>query len=133
MIYLNQEVQSIFNVDPDLVVDYKRICDRFLISMRHNLTKQLIAYGVYYDLQQINNTYFVMIDKLLNGLYEDVSYLDKDYAEYVKWCNTFLKNSENIVPDNIHKLVEDDINSMQLALNKLIYILKNFCIVEDAK
>lgn len=133
MIYLNQEVQSIFNVDPDLVVDYKRICDRFLISMRHNLTKQLIAYGVYYDFQQINNTYFVMIDKLLNGLYEDVSYLYKDYAEYVKWCNTFLKNSERIVPDNIHKLVEDDINSMQLALNKLIYILNNFCIVEDAK
>ena len=133
MIYLNQKVESIFTVDPDLVVDYKRICDRFLISMKHNLTKQLISYKVYYDLQQVNNSYFVMIDKLLNELYEDVSYLDKDYAEYVKCCNTFLKNSERIVPDNIHDLVEDDINSMQLALNKLIYILKNFCIVEETK
>ena len=133
MIYLNQEVESIFTIDPDLVVDYKRICDRYLISMKHNLTKQLIPYKVYYDLQQVSNSYFVMIDKLLKGLYEDVSYLDKDHADYIKWCNTFLKNSERIVPDNIHDLVEDDINSMQLALNKLIYILKNFCIVEEAK
>ena len=131
MIYLNRDVKSIFNVDQDLLVDYKRICDRYLINIRRNLTKQLVFYKVYCDLQYVDNSFFVIIDKLLNDLYTGIDQLDKDYSVLIKYCNTFLKNSERIVPNNIHDLVEKDIKSLQLAMDKLIYILKNFCISED--
>jgi hypothetical protein len=127
MIYLNREIESIFNVDQDLVIDYKRVCDRYLVNIRRNLSKQLVFYKVYYDLQQVNNSYFEIIDKLINELYEYVADLDKDYSVFIRNCNTFLKNSENIIPQNIHYLVDSDIKSIQLSLDKLIYIIKNFC------
>lgn len=133
MIYLNREIESAFKVDPDLVADYKVICDRYLVNIRRNLTKQLIFYKVYYDLQQVNNAYFLIIDKLLNGLYENIESLKKDNSDFVKCCNVFVKSSTTVVPENVMDLVDADIDRLKLAMNKLIYILENYCLQPEEK
>lgn len=127
MIYLNRKPVSIFKVDHDLVVDYKRACDELLINIRRNLTKQLIIDKVYYDLQQVNNSYYNIIYKLLNDLYEDSSSLDSDYKDFISTVNVFIKNCEAVVPNNVNILVVKDIDRLKLSLEKLIYILKNIC------
>lgn len=133
MIYLNREIKSAFNVDPDLVVDYKSVCDRYLVNIRRNLTKQLVFYKVYYDLQQVNNSYFAMIDKLMNEEYEFIEQLNKDYAKFVNCCTVFERNSRTIVPDNVMELVEKDVDKLKLAVDKLLYIVKNLCLCSEEK
>lgn len=127
MIYLNREVQSVFQINQDLVLDYKRACDRILVNIRRNLTRQLIFYKVYCDLQEVYNSYYVIIDKLTNELYESVEDLRKDYAVLTKYARTFIRNSTTIVPDTIHEIVSGDIDDFLLTMDKLIYILENFC------
>lgn len=127
MIYLNREVQSVFQINQDLVVDYKRTCDRILVNIRRNLTRQLIFYKVYCDLQEVYNSYYVIIDKLINELYESVEDLRRDYADLTKYSKAFIRNSTTIVPENIHEVVSDEIDQFLLAMDKLIYILENYC------
>jgi hypothetical protein len=127
MIYLNREPVSVFKIDPDLVVDYKVICDEILVNIRRNLSRQLIFYKVYYDLQQMYNGFFSIFDKLLNNLYEDSSVFNKDVSDFKGLCNVLLKNSENIIPENIHNLVDSDIKKLLLTIDKLVYIINNYC------
>ena len=127
MIYLNRESVSVFKIDPDLVVDYKVICDEILVNIRRNLSRQLIFYKVYYDLQQMYNGFFSIFDKLLNNLYEDSSVFNKDVSDFKGLCNVLLKNSENIIPENIHNLVDSDIKKLLLTIDKLVYIINNYC------
>jgi hypothetical protein len=133
MIYLNREIKSAFNVDPDLVVDYKSVCDRYLVNIHRNLTKQLVFYKVYYDLQQVNNSYFAIIDKLMNDEYEFIEQLNKDYAKFVNSCTVFERNSRTIVPENVMELVEKDVEKLKLAVDKLLYIVKNLCLCPEEK
>lgn len=127
MIYLNREPVSVFKIDPDLVVDYKVICDEILVNIRRNLSRQLIFYKVYYDLQQLYNGFFSIFDKLLNNLYEDSSVFNKDVSDFKGLCDVLLKNSENIIPENIHDLVDSDIKKLLLTIDKLVYIINNYC------
>lgn len=132
MIYLNREIKSVFQINQDLVVDYKRTCDRILVNIRRNLTRQLIFYKVYCDLQEVYNSYYVIIDKLINELYDSSEDMRKDYAVLTKCCKAFIRNATTIVPENIHEVVSDEIDQFLLAMDKLIYILENYCeITED--
>ena len=68
MILLNQEVVSPIKIDKDLVMTYKHEGDRYLVAINHNLTKQLVSYLVYYDLQQVNNAFFLILKNLRLGI-----------------------------------------------------------------
>ena len=127
MIYLDRKPVSVFKVDHDLVIEYKRTCDGLLINIRRNLTKQLIIDKVYYDLQQVNDSYYNIIYKLLNDLYDEASKLDNDYKDFVSTSNVFVKNCEAVVPDGVKPLVIKDVDRLKLAMQRLIYILENIC------
>lgn len=127
MIYLNREPVSIFRVNQDLIIEYKSICDRYLINIRRNLTKQLIPDKVYYDLKMVLNSYGTIINNLLNSRYESLEHLKKNISEFSSSCNVFLKNSDTIIPENVHNLVDDDLKRLKLSVNKLLYIIENFC------
>jgi hypothetical protein len=127
MIYLDRKPVSVFKVDHDLVIEYKRTCDGLLINIRRNLTKQLIIDKVYYDLQQVNDSYYNIIYKLLNDLYDEASKLDSDYKNFISTSNVFVKNCEAVVPDGVKQLVIKDVDRLKLAMQRLIYILENIC------
>ena len=131
MIYLTNHIDSAFDIDNDLVADYKITCDQYLVNVRRNLTRQLVFYKVYNYLQKVNNTYFVIIDKLMNNQYESLEQLKKDYSEFEKECNSFIKNCETVIPENIINRVKKDIDKLRLAMNKLLYIAENICLKSE--
>lgn len=131
MIFLNKEKEQIISIDEDLVLNYKHEGDLFLVSIHHELTKQLISYLIYYDLQQVDNDFFKIIKNLIEGNYTDISQLRNQYSEFTKSCNTFLKGCENIENENVYNSVSKSIEGLKLCVQKLIYIVENFCYLEE--
>lgn len=127
MIFLNNTQHSVFNINKDLLTDYKVQGDRRLVSIKRNLSKQLVYYILYTELQKVNNYYFNIIDKLMCDKYTDISQLKKDYASFNQVCKSFLKSCEGFITDDVILSVQNDVNKLTLLIDKLIYILENIC------
>lgn len=131
MIFLNKEEEQIISIDPDIVLNYKHEGDMYLVNIQHELTKQLISYLVFYDLQKVNNSFFKLIQNLSEGNYFDIVDFRNDYAEFIKCCKTFLKGCEGIEEVGVYDSVKESIDKLQLSIQKLVYIIENFCYLED--
>ena len=131
MILLNHEEPSFFRIDKDLVKRYKREGDLCLISIRHEMTKQLVSYKVYFDLQKINNMFYRIIKGLYRSEYDNISQFQNDYSEFEKRCKTYIKNCNGELPELVHDSIMKDINSLQLLMQKLKTICIDFCQQEE--
>jgi hypothetical protein len=131
MILLNQEVVSPIKIDKDLVMTYKHEGDRYLVAINHNLTKQLVSYLVYYDLQQVNNAFFLILKNLVKGYYETIDDFRADYADFIKKCDLFLKSCDDNIPEGVSGITCKKIDSLKLAVQKLSYIVENICLMEE--
>lgn len=128
MIFLNREESSVFKIEKDLVVDYKRTGDQYLVSIYHELTKQLIPYTVYNDLQKVDNYFYLIIKGLLYEEYTDIEKFRENYSIFVKKCDIFLKNSkESFLTDDNMKVCDFYIDKLKLLMQKLMYIAENIC------
>lgn len=127
MIFLNKEEESVFNIDRDLVVDYKRTGDRYLVSMYHELTKQLIPYTIYNDLQKVDNYFYLIVKSLLHDEYTKLSEMQDSYSQFIRYCDIFIKNCSGRVPDSSYDVCEFFIDKLKLLMNKLTYIAENIC------
>ena len=127
MILLNKEIVSVINIDKDLVVTYKTTCDRYLINIHRELTKQLVDYIVYYYFQEMENMFGKIIDNLLNGLYDDIDVYYADKEEFSKWVTTFVKSLEGAVFDTTYEKVINYTDRLDLEMNKMYYIIENVC------
>lgn len=128
MIFLNREESSVFKIEKDLVVDYKRTGDQYLVSIYHELTKQLIPYTIYNDLQKVDNYFYLIIKGLLYDEYTDIEKFRENYSIFVKKCDIFLKNSkESFLTDDNMKVCDFYIDKLKLLMQKLMYIAENIC------
>lgn len=128
MIFLNREESSVFKIEKDLVVDYKRTGDQYLVSIYHELTKQLIPYTIYNDLQKVDNYFYTIIKGLLYEEYTDIEKFRENYSIFVKKCDIFLKNSkESFLTDDNRKVCDFYIDKLKLLMQKLMYIAENIC------
>lgn len=131
MIFLNKEVASIFKVNPDLIATYKTQGDRYLVDIKRCLSKQLVYYILYTDLQKVNNFYFRIMDKLLKGEYTELYSLKEDYAAFQKVEKSFLKGCEGFIDTTVMESVKKDIDSLDIIIQRFIYILENICYDES--
>ena len=127
MIFLSTtDNEQTFSIDRDLVITYKRTGDRYLVALYHELTKQLISYTIYYDLQQVDNSFYRIIKGLLAD-YENLDNVSNDYSILVRDCNTFVKNCSGSVSDSVYEVVTVYIDKLKLLMEKLVYIANNIC------
>lgn len=131
MIFLNIKEDPVVIIDKDLVLNYKHEGDLHLVSIKHNLTKQLVAYKVYWYLQQVNNSFYKIIKALAKQEYTDLTQFRDDYSEFVKNCNTFIKNCEGNVSDRVFNKVQKSLDKLKLSVQKLVYIAENICSSEE--
>ena len=131
MIYLNKVEEPNIVINQDLVIEYKEEGDIYLVNVKRNMSKQTVGYTHYQTLQKINNSFYFIIQGLLEDKFENVTKLKDAYRKLVVNCNTLIKNISNLLPDNIYNAICEDIDSLQLMMEKLIYIVENFCFVED--
>ena len=133
MILLNQEEVSPIKIDKDLVMTFKHEGDRYLVAINHNLTKQLVSYIVYYDLQQVTNSFFLILKNLVKGYYDTIDDFRSDYSDFINKCDLFLKSCEDNIPDGVSKITCKKIDSLKLSVQKLSYIVENICLMEESK
>lgn len=131
MILLNQEESTFFKIDKDLVKRYKREGDIYLIAIKHEMTKQLVSYKVYFDLQKINNMFYRIIKSLYRSEYYNLSQFENDYSEFEKRCKTYIKNCNGELPETVYDCVIKNINRLQLLMQKLKTICIDFCQQEE--
>lgn len=131
MIFLNKEEPSVISIDKDIVVDYKRESDLYLINIKRSLTRQLVFYGVYTGLNKLNNSFYKIISGLLNDEYKDMQTFRDDYKAFSVTCSEFIKECENYVDDDVLESVSYEVNCVDLIIKKLIAIVENFCVSED--
>lgn len=131
MIYLNKVEEPNIVINQDLVIAYKEEGDIYLVNVKRSMTKQLVGYTHYQTLQKINNSFYFIIQGLLEDKFENVTALKDAYRKLVVNCNTLIKNISNLVPDDIYNAVCEDLDSLQIMMEKLVYIAENFCFTED--
>jgi len=131
MIYLNKVEEPNIVINQDLVIEYKEEGDIYLVDVKRSMSKQPVGYTHYQTLQKINNSFYFIIQGLLEDKFENVTKLKDAYRKLVVNCNTLVKNISNLLPDNIYNAICEDIDSLQLLMEKLIYIVENFCFTED--
>lgn len=132
MIFLNQTEPSVITIDPDLVVNYKRESDLYLINIRRTLTRQLVYYKIYYYLQKVNNSFFKIISSLLEEKYTDRGMFLKDKTTFYNDLTVFLKSCDNLVRDSVYESIEYDVNALKLIIEKLTKIIEDFCMEDKA-
>ena len=128
MIFLNRQEESVVTVDKDLVLDYKRAGDEYLIDIKRELSKQLVYYILYTDLQQVYNAFGCIINKLLNEEYTEESQITKDNTDLSRCCASFLKGCEGFVTEFVLEKVKKDVDALLLCIKKLMYIIENLCV-----
>lgn len=131
MIFLNREEQSVIKIDPDLVIDYKRESDLYLVNIKRSLTKQLVYYKVYYELNKVNNAFYAIIDGLLNEKYTKVQDFRNDVKDFSSAVNVFLRTCTDIIEEHVFDLVKADTDAVDLIIKKLVSIVENYCMKSE--
>lgn len=132
MIFLNaQEVKHLF-VDEDLVIKYKKRSDVYLIDIKRELTKQPVYYKIYEYYQNLCNTFYAIIEQLLDGTCETESDLRAISEEFYKACTSFIKQCESIISERSYDFVCKCVENLKMVIDKIVYISCNYCFdVED--
>jgi hypothetical protein len=127
MIFLNHEEEPVVTINKDMVLDYKQTGDDCLVGIKRELSKQLVYYILYTDLQEVNASFGTIIEKLLDNKYLDVRDLDKDIAKLDKNCKALLKSCDGFVEEYVIENVKIWVDRLLLCVSKLKYILDKFC------
>lgn len=127
MIVLNRELHPIFNIDPDYVLTYKKECDVHLGAMKHQLSKQLIDYKVYYHLQKVYNDFYKIIKGLLEETYEDIKTWNEDKKNLELDLKTFVSSMKGPVPQKVQDRVLNHVDMFQTEMNKFYNVLQTIC------
>ena len=112
-----------------MALDYKKTCDSYLVDIRRNMTKQLLDYRLYTPLKELYNTYGKLILGIANGTYVDMKEFDTDCGLFTHAAKDFAQDIKNRVSEDMYTKICYDVDCVQKSIDKLIYILKNFCYV----
>lgn len=125
MIKLYNQKDSPLRVNIDLVNEYKRQADTYLLDMRRELTRALVDYIAFRDLQLVNNSFFDIVDKLLNQEFTCLSELRDSNQKLVVTLETFLKVCKQSVEANIYTPINISARKFILTVHKLIQIIES--------
>lgn len=127
MIVLNRELHPIFNIDPDYILTYKKECDVHLGAMKHQLSRQLIDYKVYFHLQKVYNAFYQIIKGLLEETYEDIKTWNEDKKNLELELKTFVSSMKGTVPEKVQDRVLKQVDMFQTEMNKFYNVLQTIC------
>lgn len=126
MITINQITDTPIRIDFDLLRSYKRQGDIYLSNIRREMTKQLLVYTIYDTLQDMYNSYYVIIGGLLEKRYRNISELLKDEKSFNKQVDVFIEELKLIAPEYVCKCVIGDCKNVVLVITKLIAIVQEY-------
>lgn len=131
MIILGYKEPPIFKINHDIVLEYKRICDTYLVNIRRNMTRQCVDFRLYGPMNKVFNSYGNIIESLLEDKYTDIREFEADYRRLEQSCNDYKKDADIQLVGFVYSNVCEELDMLVLAMNKLKYIIDNFCMQEE--
>lgn len=111
-------------INKKLLYEYKEVGDSCLVNIKRELTRSLVDYKVFQQLQQINNGFFVIVDYLDCEHYFKVAEVIQDKNRLVNTINEFLKPCKSYLALDIYESIFDSCQELINTINKLIKIVQ---------
>lgn len=125
MISLSYNVSDTYiKINTHMLDKYKDECDAYLINMKRELTRCLVDYHMFRELQSINNGFFKIINGLYNQKYTHISELIDDKHKLHNNCDVFIKHCKSILPKHIYDSIFNNCQKLNLNMIKLVEIAR---------
>lgn len=111
-------------VNPNLLQAYREQCDIYLVNLKRELTRGLVDYKLFQQLQQINNDFYVIIDYMENEHYTYIKEVEDDKHKLVVDMQLFVKDCKQAVSREIWDSLQENCVNISLSINKLVQIIK---------
>lgn len=121
---INQEKPAPLIINKDLLYKYKEETDICLVNIRGELTRSLVDYKIFQQLQQVNNYTFVIIDYLDSEHYTDLKTINDDKAILSNNIDKLLNHCKNCVNGNIYDSIYNNCVKLVITIHKLVQIVK---------
>ena len=121
---INQDEETPLLINKQLLYEYKEAGDECLVETKRQLTRSLVDYKVFQQLQQINNSFFVIIDYLDCDHYTRVKDVLDDKNRLVTNINLFLKPCKSYLSADIYDTIYDTLQELANVMNKLVAVVQ---------
>ena len=122
MIILEVEGEKSMSINTDMLNNYKKESDMYLINVKRELTKQLVDYRCFKKLQTVNNSFYVILKNLHERHYTNSNLLIKDKEVLQKEIDLFLKSIKVEVSNEKFNNINNSLGKLILVVTKLIKI-----------
>lgn len=122
MIILEVEGEKSMSINTDMLNNYKKESDMYLINVKRELTKQLVDYRCFKKLQTVNNSFYVILKNLHERYYTNSNLLIKDKEVLQKEIDLFLKSIKVEVSNEKFNNINNSLGKLILVVTKLIKI-----------
>lgn len=117
---LHQEEETPLLINKKLLYEYKEAGDNYLVDVKRELTRSLVDYKVFQQLQQINNSFFVIIDYLDCEHYTRVKDVIEDKNRLANNINLFLRPCKSYLSLDIYDCIYEDLQGLINTMTKLV-------------
>lgn len=111
-------------INPNLLQAYREQGDICLVNIKRELTRALVDYKLFQQLQQINNSFFVIIDYMETERYTYIKEVEDDKHRLVTALQTFIKDCKSAIATEIYNSIYEACKELSLIMNKLVQIIK---------
>lgn len=111
-------------INPKLVEYYKNECDPYLVNLKRELTRSLVDYKLFQDLQEINNSYYKIISGLIDNTYTSLTELFNDSKTLTNNTNKFQKGCYGKIDGDIFDSIYHNCENILITINKLTQTVK---------
>lgn len=120
--YNNKDITPL-KISDEILSKYKEESDIYLVDIRRELTRSLVDYRRFQELQKVNNDFFSIIHGLYEGEFTSVTQLNSDKSKLVSDVETLLKSCKSSISSDIYSSIRDSSRKLMLTINKLIQIV----------
>ena len=112
-------------INKDLLYTFKEEFDVQLAILHRELTRSLVDYTLFQQLQNVNNDIFIIVDGLDTEVYTTIKELEDDRQKLISDLDTFLSHCKTCIDGNIYDPIYEHSNYLSTAVYKLVQIIKN--------
>ena len=118
----NKEPEPLL-INKKLLYDYKEQGDVCLVNIKRELTRSLVDYKLFQQLQQINNDFFIIVDYLDCEHYFKVAEVIKDKNILKNDLDDFIVNCKSNIGLDIFETIDEDCKELMIVIQKLVTIV----------
>lgn len=119
----NKKEETYLKINKTLLQRYKSECDIYLVNIRSNLTRCLVDYHLFQELNDINGRTFKILSYLNDELYVDINEIKEDKRLLHNQLDVFNKHCKGNVMRDAYEQIFENSKKLLLVFQKLVEIV----------